>query len=147
MLTDDNASVVHLRRGGTSIVLRIDATHLPSVLHWGEDLGDLPGEALTGLLAVLGKPYVDSEVMTQQAVALLPQHASGWIGRPGLVGSREGRAWSTSFDSVEHSVDDFWATVHQVRSDCAVSGTTSRANSMSSPSWSCTPVGSCDFAR
>lgn len=90
------------------MVLRIDDHRLPSVLHWGEDLGDLPSEALTGLLAALGRPYVDSDVMTQQAVSLLPQHSSGWIGRPGLVGSRQGRAWSTTFMSVEHSVEEGW---------------------------------------
>lgn len=105
-LTDYGPRLVHLRRGGTSVVLRVDERSLPSVLHWGPDLGDVDDATLAGLLQVLDRPYVDSDVMTQQAVSLLPQHSSGWIGRPGLLGSRAGRAWSTAFDAVVHAVSD-----------------------------------------
>ena len=104
-LADHSARIAHLRAGGTSVVLHLDDRHLPCVLHWGPDLGDAPTTALTPLLAALDKPYVDSAVMTQQAVSLLPQHSTGWIGRPGLLGSRDGRAWSTTFTTVAHSVE------------------------------------------
>ena len=30
-------------------------------------------------------------------ISVLPEHASAWIGRPGLEGSRHGRDWSASF--------------------------------------------------
>ena len=105
-LTDGQAAIAHVRRGGTSVVLRLSDDDLPSVLHWGPDLGDVADAALLPLLRSLGKPYVDSVVMTQQAVSVLPRHSSGWIGRPGLLGSRAGRAWSVAFDSVEHAVQD-----------------------------------------
>ena len=51
--------VVHLRRGGTSLVLRLDARALPCVLHWGPDLGDPSSEELDGLanrLTANGQP-------------------------------------------------------------------------------------------
>ena len=99
-------SLVHLRRGGTSVLLRLDPDTLPCVLHWGPDLGDLPDSGLAELLPALGMPSIDSPISAQEAVALLPQHSSGWLGRPGLLGSREGRAWSVSFDSVTHAVQE-----------------------------------------
>ena len=32
---------IHLRRGGTSLVLRLDERAFPTALHWGPDLGEL----------------------------------------------------------------------------------------------------------
>jgi alpha-galactosidase len=34
-------------------------------------------------------------------LALLPEHWTGWMGRPGLSGSRAGRAWSPKFTATE----------------------------------------------
>jgi alpha-galactosidase len=98
--------VVHLRRGGTSVLVRLDPQALPAVLHWGHDLGDLSDHALAAVVPALGMPLWDSVIQSQEAVALLPQHSSGWTGRPGLLGSRAGRAWSVAFDHVTHAVQE-----------------------------------------
>jgi alpha-galactosidase len=100
-----SVDIVHLRQAGTSVVLRLAPTELPSVLHWGPDLGDLDAAALAALEVGLRKPYVDSVITSQDHLAVLPQHSSGWLGRPGLSGSRAGRAWSVSFDLVTHTSD------------------------------------------
>jgi alpha-galactosidase len=105
MPSTSQRTVRHLRRGGTSVVLRLDPDVLPCVLHWGPDLGELPDAALAGLLPALAMPVLDSAVFAQEAVAVLPQHSSGWLGRPGLLGSRSGRAWSVAFDAVDHVVE------------------------------------------
>ena len=106
-MTEDGARVVHLRRGGTSVLARLDPDDLPVVLHWGPDLGDLPDDGLDAVVTALGMPYVDSVVMTQEAVSVLPRHSAGWLGRPGLSGSRAGRAWSVRYDGgVRHEVDE-----------------------------------------
>lgn len=34
--------VIHLRRGGTSVILDLSTAPLPSFVHWGADLGPLP---------------------------------------------------------------------------------------------------------
>ncbi|HZU94359.1 MAG TPA: hypothetical protein VFF85_12095, partial [Microbacterium sp.] len=39
--------VLHLRRGGTSVVLEMTAP--PTIVHWGEDLGEVSPEALQGM--------------------------------------------------------------------------------------------------
>ncbi len=38
-------------------------------------------------------------------MALLPEHWTGWVGRPGLSGSRQGRDWSPKFASTAVRVD------------------------------------------
>ena len=106
-MASGSSRVVHLRRGGTSLLARLDPDDLPVVLHWGPDLGDLPDDTLDGVVTALAMPYVDSVVMTQEAVSVLPLHSAGWIGRPGLAGSRAGRAWSVRYDGgVRHQVDE-----------------------------------------
>ena len=100
------ARVVHLRRGGTSVVLRCDSDQLPCILHWGPDLGELSPSELDQVLVALAMPYLDSPLSALDVVAVLPQHSSGWLGRPGLLGSRAGRAWSVAFDEVTHAVHE-----------------------------------------
>ena len=98
--------VVHLRRGGTSVVMRCDSDQLPCILHWGPDLGELSPQELDQVLVALAMPYLDSPLSALDVVAVLPQHSSGWLGRPGLLGSRAGRAWSVAFDEVTHTVHE-----------------------------------------
>ncbi|CUR55175.1 Alpha-galactosidase [metagenome] len=105
MTGDQGVEVVHLRRAGTSVLLRLSQTELPAVLHWGPDLGDLPDAALSAVALGLRKPYVDSVITSHDALAVLPQLSSGWLGRPGLSGSRAGRAWAVAFDQVTHTRD------------------------------------------
>ncbi|WP_159807352.1 alpha-galactosidase [Cellulomonas citrea] len=100
---DATARLLHLRRGGTSLVLRLDDDVLPAVLHWGPDLGE--GD-VTGMLTALAVPVGDSVATAAPVVSVLPQQSSGWLGRPGLLGSRAGQAWSVAFDHVEHELDE-----------------------------------------
>jgi len=97
---------VHLRRGDTSLALRLDPVELPAVLHWGPDLGDLPGDQLPELLRGLRMPSHDSEIYQHSWTSVLPQQTSGWIGRPGLVGTRGGQAWALTFTAVDHQVTE-----------------------------------------
>ncbi|WP_043599890.1 alpha-galactosidase [Cellulomonas flavigena] len=87
--------LLHLRAAGVSLVL--DLAGMPRVLHWGADLGDLDDAALADLrLAVRPAPAgfpVDGEVVP----SVLPSQAEGWLGTPGLTGSRAGRSWSPRF--------------------------------------------------
>ena len=99
------APAVHLRAADTSLVLRLDGHTLPTVRHWGPDLGDVGDEELAEMLLATSGPVTDSDVYMQDAVSLLPQHSSGWLGRPGVWGSRAGRAWSVAFASVTHHVE------------------------------------------
>ena len=111
-LRADVDDVVQLSAGGTSLLVRLPAASFPSVLHWGPPLtaGEATRErsvyvAPAEVLAAVAMPHTDSVITTQEAVSVLPGHASGWLGRPGLLGSRGGRAWSIIPTCVEHSVE------------------------------------------
>jgi len=92
-----SADLVHLRAAGVSLVIEVRGG-LPAVVHWGHDLGDLGPDDLAALAAV-GVPSTVPNDLDEAApfCALLPEHSSGWNGRPGLRGSRSGRGWSPQF--------------------------------------------------
>ena len=98
-------SVIALRSEGVSLVLDITAGQLPAIVHWGADLETLEladAEALILSNIDPGGPNVVDEPIR---LALLPEHWTGWVGRPGLSGSRAGRAWSPKFTATEVRVD------------------------------------------
>ncbi|MGO4594986.1 alpha-galactosidase [Leifsonia sp. 2TAF2] len=95
MLVDTDQ--IHLRAGGTSVVVLLDQHRLPRILHWGEDLGDLGAEELKHI-ALSARPAVgDSAVTYPQPVPVLGQLHEGWLGRPGLTGDSNGRRWAPEF--------------------------------------------------
>jgi len=102
----DDAHAVHLRRGNTSLVARLHPHELPCILHWGPDLGDVPTADLTELLQALQMPRTDSAVYTHSWTSVLPQQTAGWVGRPGLLGSRAGQAWALTWTSVTHQIEE-----------------------------------------
>ena len=89
------ADLLHLRSAGVSLVLDVRDGLLPAVLHWGHDLGDVSAADLAALAvaAVPGTVQNDLDVAAR-AVALLPEHAAGWNGRPGRGRGRGGRPGS-----------------------------------------------------
>jgi alpha-galactosidase len=97
--------VIALRSEGVSLVLDVSAGRLPAIVHWGADLGDL--EPADAQALVLSNINPDSPNVVDEAVrlALLPEHWTGWVGRPGLSGSRAGRDWSPRFTATEVRVD------------------------------------------
>jgi alpha-galactosidase len=99
---------VHLRAAGVSLVLVSDGPRLPAVVHWGADLGEPAAADLAELAAVAVPGTVPNDVDEVSRVGVLPEHAAGWLGRPGLSGHRAGRAWSARFrrtatDVTEHA--------------------------------------------
>jgi alpha-galactosidase len=83
-LGDDNTSfVVDASTGGGAVV------------HWGAPLVDAD---LATTAAALTMPPVIGSLDVVAPVALVPEHGSGFPGRPGLSGRRaDGRAWSPRF--------------------------------------------------
>lgn len=79
--------VLHLRRGGTSVVVEVPPLGVASVLHWGADLGAL-GEDDLRVLAVAQVPARTSGTAdVPQRLSLVPLQSEGWTGTPGLVAS------------------------------------------------------------
>lgn len=85
-------AVHHLRNGGMSLVLAPDRFGLPTVVHWGAELGegDLPG-----LLASASPAIMSSSLDEPRSFSLLADRSSGWSGTPAVELTSGGRAVTT----------------------------------------------------
>jgi len=93
---------LYLRRSGTSLLIDF-STGEAAMVHFGADLGpDLPD------LALLSDAVPRSALDIPVTLGLIPQASSGWRGRPGLRGHRNGQAFSARLRvvSVERSGGD-----------------------------------------
>jgi alpha-galactosidase len=83
---------VHLRAGGTSLLVDLRSEELPVVVHWGADLGDLD-ESEAETLCTSAVPAIPSSTIdAPRRVTLLPQRTTGYAGRAALSGwAPEGR--------------------------------------------------------
>ncbi len=92
-----SGSLTHLRAAGVSVVLDTRGGGLPAVLHWGRDLGDLSNGELSDFAVALTAPAGDSLIDVPERVSILLTPAEGWVGTPGLAGSRGGQDFSALF--------------------------------------------------
>ena len=97
--------VIALRSEGVSLVLDVSAGQLPAIVHWGADLGTLELADAEALILSNIDPGGPNLVDEPVRLAVLPEHWTGWVGRPGLSGSRAGRDWSPKFTATEVRVD------------------------------------------
>jgi len=83
----------------TDVVVDL-STGVPTLLHWGAPLS-APGDPLVDLdsvVAALGRHTTSGALDVVAPISLVPEHGSGFDGRPGLVGHRRrGTAWSPRF--------------------------------------------------
>jgi alpha-galactosidase len=87
-------TLVALRAAGAALVLDARGPGLPRIAHWGADLGEA---GLDALAAALGRPVARAALDVPVVPSLVPERASGWLGRPGLTGSRGDASWSPVF--------------------------------------------------
>jgi alpha-galactosidase len=92
-----DADIVHLRAGGVSLVVDCRGPGLPTVLHWGADLGHLDRSELEAVALAAVPPNATNALDQPIRLGLLPEHGAGWQGQPGLSGHRGGRDWSPLF--------------------------------------------------
>lgn len=83
-----------LRSNGVALLLIADDQSLPRVLHWGADLGEITADQFTTLLSCDQMPVTPNAPDQSLVVGLIPELRLGWTGKPGLIGSRDGRQWS-----------------------------------------------------
>jgi alpha-galactosidase len=95
--TQTTAGLVHLRSAGVSVVVDCRGQRLPRILHWGVELvnGD---EDLAAVAETTVPGAVPNGVDVPMPVAIVPEHATGWPGLPGLCGNRGGAQWSALFE-------------------------------------------------
>ncbi|WP_456823863.1 alpha-galactosidase [Cellulomonas sp. P5_E12] len=113
--------VLHLRRGGTSVVIDVDAEPHPAIVHWGEELTDSSEQTLHSL-AIAARPQRVSGGLDEPARAtLVASQAGGWLGTPGLEGHRDGVSFSVRMELVGIEADDHGARLSLVDSQARLS--------------------------
>lgn len=108
-----NASPVHLRGGGASVLLAPSPAGEPLLLHWGPDLGPLEEGDLVGA-AELRRPGVPHSALdAPRFLPLVPDGTSGFTGTPAVeVLPRDGAtSWAPRWRSWSWTVDDRVVTV------------------------------------
>ena len=83
--------IPHLRSAGVSLILDL-TDRIPSVLHWGRDLGELSEADLEALRLTAGTALLHNAPDAARRFGLLPGERHDWVGVPGLSGHRAGRA-------------------------------------------------------
>ena len=96
---------IALRGEGVSLLLDVTDGRLPAVVHWGADVGELTADDVDVFRLNSVHPAAANIVDDPVRLPLLPEHWTGWVGRPGLSGSRGGRDWSPKFEATTVSVD------------------------------------------
>ncbi len=90
-------NLVTLKTEDLSVVIDL-ATGTPVVLHWGTNLGGVSASDLRSALQE-GVPHADLD--TYQNPGIWRENARGYLGRPAVLGHRNGQDWSQQFDIVE----------------------------------------------
>ncbi|MDQ1085213.1 MULTISPECIES: alpha-galactosidase [Microbacterium] len=93
-MTLPNTLGVVLRAAGVAIAIDVSDAHLPAVVFWGTDCGDLDAASFDALVRTGIAPIGPNDMDEPIRLSVLPEEWTGWSGRPGLSGSRAGRAWS-----------------------------------------------------
>ncbi|WP_223693948.1 alpha-galactosidase [Leifsonia poae] len=86
-----------LTGGSTTVVIDARGGGLPTIAHWGRELGAVDPDTVRSLADAALPARVDNLIDDSISASLVPENRTGWVGTPGLLGSRGGRAWATSF--------------------------------------------------
>jgi alpha-galactosidase len=98
-------SFIVLASEGVGVVLDVTDGRLPAVVHWGADLGEVSLADARALALGGVHSIVPNQVDEPVRLALVPELWTGWLGRPGLSGSRGGRDWTPRFTATAVRLD------------------------------------------
>ena len=94
-----------LTAAGVTVLLDASGGRLPAVVHWGHELPPLEAEQAAALVEASVPVVGSNNIEPAPRLAVLPEHHTGWSGRPGLRGSFAGRDWSPAFTIRSVSLD------------------------------------------
>lgn len=107
-------TAVHLRGGGTSVVVDLTAHPAPAIIHWGPDLGELGARELSSMVVAARPQRVSGGIDQTPRLTIVPTAAAGWPGAPGFEGGRGGVVQGTVFSTASVDVAEDAMTLHLV---------------------------------
>ncbi|GAB3271382.1 alpha-galactosidase [Kineosporia babensis] len=84
---------IHFRAAGVSLVIDLEGP-VPTVLHWGADLGELNGDGLRALALSTPTEITNNGPDLPRRLTLLPSERDMWTGTPAVAGHLGGRRTS-----------------------------------------------------
>ena len=94
-----NTFVLLRTEGVTAVIDLTDGNDFPRSAYWGADLGELSESEVAAIARSSEFPTAANIIDDPVKLAVLPEHWTGWLGPPGLSGSRSGRDWSPKFST------------------------------------------------
>ncbi|WP_232234418.1 alpha-galactosidase [Actinoplanes sp. N902-109] len=99
-----------LTAGGVTVLVDTSGDRLPAITYWGPQLPGIDADLAAALLLTAEPVAGTNDIEPRPRVAVLPEHRTGWPGRPGLSGSFAGRGWSPAFGVTAVTLDGVPAT-------------------------------------
>jgi alpha-galactosidase len=87
---------IHLMADDVSLILAQRDDELPTIVHWGARVTGSDDD-LAAFVDMRERPGIEEISDVPYRPSILPEHAYGWGGRPGLSAHRGGAAWASRF--------------------------------------------------
>ncbi len=110
MQPEGQDATVALTAAGVTVVIDTGGGRLPVITYWGPELPGLDARQAAALVRATETVAGTNNLEPHPRVAVLPEHRTGWTGRPGLSGSFAGSGWSPAFAGTTVTVDGSPAT-------------------------------------
>src|SRR5689334_23350885 len=105
-------TTIALTAAGVTVLIDVSDAALPVIAYWGPELPGLDAEQAAAIIAASAMVAGTNNLEPHPRVAVLPEHRTGWTGRPGLRGSFAGLGWSPAFAVASVTVDGAAARGH-----------------------------------
>ncbi len=105
MATPQLDLILQLSQDDVSIVIDLRHGRLPAIVHWGQRIAPLAADEAAALCDAAVPVVGSNNPALPPRVALLPEHHTGWTGRPGISGSFAGAGWSPRFRTTSIEID------------------------------------------
>jgi alpha-galactosidase len=97
-------AIIALTASGVTVLIDV-GDGLPVITYWGPELPGLDRGQIAAIAAADVPPAGSNDIDQRPRIGLLPEHRTGFIGRPGLRGSFDGVGWSPAFTSASVRAD------------------------------------------
>ena len=112
--TERLTGLLHLTRGGTSVVIDLACAAGPAIVHWGEALTSSTPATLASLAVGAEPQRVSGGLDVTGRLSLISTAPTGWLGTPGIEGHRSGAGDSVRFEVAGVQADDHSAMISLV---------------------------------